>query len=133
MKITTTKTTVRDLLALLEGADPNEEVSFSRTTNKPDVPCWCGCGGTTKSRFVPGHDSRFHGAAKRVARDLADYDEEIAKLPHDEAVAEFDRWITNERPLWALKQEQAADAKAAKEATKEAEAATETAVEEIPA
>lgn len=29
-------------------------------------PCECGCGGTTKSRFVPGHDSILKGLVLRV-------------------------------------------------------------------
>jgi hypothetical protein len=29
-------------------------------------PCACGCLGTTKSRFVPGHDARYYGLIKRI-------------------------------------------------------------------
>lgn len=32
-------------------------------------PCLCGCGATPKrkkSRFVPGHDARFHAAMKKA-------------------------------------------------------------------
>lgn len=39
------------------------------------APCLCGCGGFPKgrkSRFVPGHDARYHGALKRAARAVAD-------------------------------------------------------------
>lgn len=35
---------------------------------KPVRPCECGCGGSTKSRFVPGHDGRLHGWVLRVER-----------------------------------------------------------------
>ena len=31
-------------------------------------PCECGCGGTTKARFVPGHDSYLRGIAIRIER-----------------------------------------------------------------
>lgn len=31
-------------------------------------PCGCGCGDTTKSRFVPGHDSKLHSRVLRLAR-----------------------------------------------------------------
>jgi len=31
-------------------------------------PCLCGCGAETKSSFRPGHDSRVHGLAKKIAR-----------------------------------------------------------------
>lgn len=33
-------------------------------------PCLCGCGGFPmgrKSRFIPGHDARYHAALKRAA------------------------------------------------------------------
>ena len=33
------------------------------------APCLCGCGGTPKgkkSRFIPGHDARYHAAQKRA-------------------------------------------------------------------
>jgi hypothetical protein len=39
---------------------------------EPDrPPCLCGCGGTprgTKSRFIPGHDARYHAAIKLAAK-----------------------------------------------------------------
>ena len=132
MRIDTTKTTVRDLLTLLADADPSEEVSFARATKKATVPCWCGCGGTTQSRFVPGHDSRYHSSAKQVARGQADHEEELARLPHDEARAEFDRHVAAEKPRHAAKEvEKAAERerresdKVAKTAQKEAAKATE--------
>ena len=118
MKIATTKTTVRDLTALLANADPSDEVVFTRATKKASGPCWCGCGGTTKSRFVPGHDSRFHGLAKRVARDQADHDEAIAGLPHDEAVTEFERHVADEQPLHRLRVAEKAKKKANRETEK---------------
>lgn len=37
---------------------------------KPLVPCACGCGMMTKSKFAPGHDSRLRGWALRIARDI---------------------------------------------------------------
>lgn len=100
MQIAATKTTVRDLLALLVDANPSDEVSFTRATKKATAtsPCWCGCGGTTKSKFVPGHDSRFHGLAKRVARGLEDHETATAALPHEEARIEFERHVAKERP-----------------------------------
>lgn len=36
-----------------------------------DKQCLCGCGGTTKRRFVPGHDARYHAAQKRAAKEAA--------------------------------------------------------------
>lgn len=47
-------TTVDELSELLEGRPP----------------CLCGCGGTPKgkkSRFIPGHDARYHAAQKKAA------------------------------------------------------------------
>lgn len=37
--------------------------------------CLCGCGGTPKgkkSRFIPGHDARWHAAQKRAAKEAAE-------------------------------------------------------------
>jgi hypothetical protein len=36
--------------------------------------CLCGCGGFPKgpkSRFIPGHDARYHSAQKKAAADAA--------------------------------------------------------------
>lgn len=66
---------------------------FPRTKKtKTPVACWCGCGGSTKSRFVPGHDARFHGLAKRVARNEADAETALASLPHNEAREAFEAY-----------------------------------------
>jgi hypothetical protein len=38
-------------------------------------PCLCGCGGFPmgrKSRFIPGHDARYHSALKRAAAEAAE-------------------------------------------------------------
>jgi len=109
--------TVRELLTQLEGLDPEAEVKLLKAKKvKTPVPCWCGCGGTTKSRFQPGHDARFHGQAKRVARDQADYDDSVASLPHEEAVAEFQRHVELERPIHELREKQRAEEREAREA-----------------
>lgn len=99
-----------------------------KTTKTLNI-CWCGCGGLTKSRFIPGHDARFHSDAKKVARgELSD--EDLPALPNEEAAAEFEKCVEHERPIWAAK-------KAAKEAEKtEREAkktATKAAKEELEA
>lgn len=41
-------------------------------------PCDCGCGGTTGSRFVPGHDSKLAGLVKRVKLGLMTLDDVAA-------------------------------------------------------
>lgn len=51
--------------------------------------CYCGCGGLTKGKFCPGHDAKFHGTVKKVLRGELNAEEELAKLPHDEARAAF--------------------------------------------
>lgn len=114
MKIDTTMSvTVRELLARLEGADPNAVLEFVRTPKKDQVrSCWCGCGQATKSRFVPGHDSRFHGMAKRVARGEEAMPETWAC---DEAKADFLAWVEAERPLHEARMREKARAKALKE------------------
>ena len=61
-----------------------EKPNGAKTLN----PCWCGCGGLTKGKFVPGHDSKFHGLAKKVARGEAEMPEDFI---HEEAEADFMR------------------------------------------
>ena len=41
-------------------------------TRKARSTCWCGCGGETSSKFMPGHDARLKGVLIRVARGKAD-------------------------------------------------------------
>ena len=69
--------------------------------------CWCGCGGSTKSRFVPGHDARFHGLAKKVARGTApkDFDAEayLETLPCDAAREDFLAHVEAELTVIRLK------------------------------
>ena len=37
-----------------------ETASWVRANARPAVsPCLCGCGGETKTRFVPGHDAKL--------------------------------------------------------------------------
>lgn len=127
MKLAAKKWTVGELLEALEGQERSEEVTFSRPSNKPLVECWCGCEGQTRSRFCPGHDARFHGLAKKVARGLEDYDESVQNLPHEEAVAEFQRHVERERPLHEAREEgkrleAAARAEQAEEAKQTADA-----------
>ena len=103
------------------------KVSFRRMPTLND--CWCGCGGQTKSRFVPGHDAKFHSDAKKVARGLLSEDD-LPALPHEEAAAEFERCVALERPVWAAKEAAKAAEKAAKAAAKEAEKAAKAAAKE---
>jgi len=130
MKIDIAKTwTVATLTAAMAGNEG--AIEFHRTPKDKSLkPCWCGCGGTTKSRFVPGHDSRFHSMAKKVARGTEDLDEQIARLPHAEAVTEFERHVLLEIPKHEVKAREVAaakkvkdDAKAEKARVKAAEAA----------
>ena len=47
----------------------------TETTTEPQRdPCMCGCGDTPKgkkSRFVAGHDARYHSAQKKAAAEAA--------------------------------------------------------------
>ena len=36
---------------------------------QPANQCLCGCGGTTKSRFLPGHDARLKGILSRLEKE----------------------------------------------------------------
>lgn len=91
MKITITAAmTVADVAALIEGAEPTEAIEFVRGRKaKTKNPCWCGCGGLTGGKFVPGHDSKFHGLAKKVARGQ---EAMPAEFVHAEAEADFMKW-----------------------------------------
>jgi hypothetical protein len=46
-----------------------------QTTPEPTrEPCVCGCGDKPKgrkSRFIPGHDARYHSAQKKAAAEAA--------------------------------------------------------------
>lgn len=77
----------------------------SKTTKQP-VACWCGCGGHTAPRpaskqnkpaFLPGHDARAHGQAKKVARGELDGKAIIATLPSNEAKVEFASHVNAEK------------------------------------
>jgi hypothetical protein len=103
---------VAELSALLAGAEPGAKIEFTKTLKKDQVNvCWCGCGATTKGKFAPGHDSKFHSLAKQVARGQAEMPTEFV---HDEAKADFLLHVETERPLWEAKVAAVAAAKAAK-------------------
>jgi hypothetical protein len=84
--------TAAELRALILGTSDDTVIEFVKTVAaKPTQTgfCWCGCGGATKSRFVPGHDSKFHGLAKKVARGQAEMPD---SFEHDDAEADFMKW-----------------------------------------
>jgi hypothetical protein len=86
--------TAADLRAALEGAEGT--VEFFKTPKKQQTgSCWCGCGASTKSRFAPGHDSKFHSLAKRVARDEETMPESFVNA---DAEADFLKWHDAEVP-----------------------------------
>ena len=97
MRIETNRAwTVAELLAAISETAPETVLVFGKTL-KADVRgvCWCGCGGSTGGRFVPGHDSKFHSLAKQVARGLAVMPEFVS----DEAEADFMKWHDAEVPV----------------------------------
>lgn len=122
---TATVLTVSALRALIAGADDNASIEWAKTPKKQLTgECWCGCGATTKSRFAPGHDSKFHSLAKQVARGTEDMPESFV---NEDAEADFMKWHDAEVP----KHEARVMAKLAKNAAKaKAKAAKET---EVPA
>ena len=91
--------TVRDLRTIIEDLDDDMPValrgtrSSSYNSTEPTNQCWCGCGGLTRRRFCPGHDARFHGLAKRVARGEA---EMPSSFVNEEAEAYFMNWYDRE-------------------------------------
>ena len=103
MKIETNKTwTVASMRAALANEDGATTLTFGKTL-KADVKgeCWCGCGGSTGGKFVPGHDSRFHSLAKQVARGQ---ETRPTSFVCDEAEADFDKWHDAEVPMWEAKE-----------------------------
>jgi hypothetical protein len=93
--------------------------------------CWCGCGGETKGKFVPGHDSKFHGLAKKVARGEADMP---TSFVNEDAEADFLKHFNAELPRHEAKVAEEAAAKAQKEArlaAKKAEIEAKKAEEEV--
>ncbi len=50
------------------------EPGATRAQAKERAACLCGCGAfpsKPKSRFLPGHDARYHSALKRAAEEQA--------------------------------------------------------------
>lgn len=83
---------------------------------KPEVDCECGCGGKTKSRFMPGHDSYLRGLVIRV-------DREVMTLADVEKLGGKGQRVAVEKALAEFRKVQRAKAKEAKAAEKaEAEA-----------
>ena len=102
MRIETNRAwTVAELLAAISETAPETVLVFGKTL-KADVRgvCWCGCGGATGGRFVPGHDSKFHSLAKQVARGLA----EMPEFVSDEAESDFMKWHDAEVPVFEAKE-----------------------------
>lgn len=46
---------------------PSTKVRAAKAPAEPK-PCKCGCGGRTKSFFIPGHDARFKGWLLKIER-----------------------------------------------------------------
>ncbi len=129
MKIDTTRSlTVAALRALLAIAVDTDTVEFTRTLKKDQIgTCWCGCGASTKSKFAPGHDSKFHSLAKQVARGQVTMEDALEPVTNLDAIADFKDHVAKERPLWAEKQAKIAAEKAAKPVKVKAEAKNPTA------
>jgi hypothetical protein len=96
---------VSDKLAKRLVARPNGKDSLS--------PCWCGCGGLTKGKFMPGHDSRFHALAKKVARGEADMP---TSFVNEDAEQDFMKHFNAELPRHEARVAEAAAKKSEKEA-----------------
>ncbi len=83
-----------------DGSDTPSQPNTERPDNNQPTVCWCGCGGPTKSRFVPGHDAKFHSLAKKVARGLATMPERFVS---EDAKADFLKHLDAERARVAVK------------------------------
>ncbi len=121
---TATVLTIGQLRALIANAPDGASIDWAKTPKKQLTgECWCGCGATTKSKFAPGHDSKFHSLAKQVARGLEEMPESFV---NEDAEADFMKWHDREVP----KHEARVMEKLAKAATKAKEkAAKETEVQ----
>lgn len=54
---------------------PAAEPDVTPAEAKERAACLCGCGGfpsKPSSRFLPGHDARYHAALKRAAKEQAE-------------------------------------------------------------
>jgi hypothetical protein len=124
MKIATNASmTAAELRALILGTPDDTVIEFVKTTTPKPImngECWCGCGGATKGRFVPGHDSKFHGLAKKVARGQA----EMPDFVHADAEADFMKWHDAEVAKLEAAPKPAPKVKAAPKAAPVAKAAT---------
>lgn len=86
--------------ALMGIPDPDNTVlnfvgkSTPATTSSASGTCWCGCGTPTAAKFAPGHDAKFHGLAKKVARGQAAMPESFVCA---EAEADFMKWVERTR------------------------------------
>lgn len=127
--IETTTMTVSAQLKVLKGRDGADIITCG-TAKAPAVTkggeCWCGCGGSTKSRFAPGHDAKLHSLAKKAARGEEDLNDAVAGLPHDAAVKEFEVWYEKELAAIAM-----AKAKAPVKTARVARIVEEVMVEEV--
>ena len=54
-----TRTALRSEAKAKKDAERAEKKARIAAAHAPK-PCGCGCGGMTKSKFLPGHDSKFH-------------------------------------------------------------------------
>jgi hypothetical protein len=94
--------TAETLIKALQGVSPETKLIFgssTKTTADATGTCWCGCGLPTAKKFAPGHDARFHGLAKKVARGQA---HRPTSFVSPEAEADFDYWIERTRREHAM-------------------------------
>jgi hypothetical protein len=96
---TDAKWTIGDLILALEESGMVAETEIQFVTTKvahshKSGTCWCGCGTPTAKKFAPGHDSKFHSLAKKVARGQAVMPESFVCA---EAEADFMMWVERTR------------------------------------
>jgi hypothetical protein len=84
------------LIKALQGVSGDTKLIFGTSTKTAAATgtCWCGCGAPTAKKFAPGHDARFHGLAKKVARGQA---HRPASFVSPEAEADFEVWVERTR------------------------------------
>ena len=96
--------TAETLIKALQGVSGDTKLIFGASTKATATAtgtCWCGCGTPTTKKFAPGHDAKFHGLAKKVARGQA---HRPASFVSPEAEADFEVWVERTRREDATKQ-----------------------------
>lgn len=94
-----TEAEVAAALALLRQAGVSAPKAEPKVSRQADRPCACGCGGLTRRRFVPGHDTRVgpraegKKAGQAAATRLVSGEATSVTVPADLSDNDKARWL----------------------------------------